>query len=78
MLQLSLNVCGCMLVCGMGLGVRLGGGCPCPPVRNDIVTLRHLLIGFREAVCNSYYIGQYLRSQKLTHPSIIKDKIRLK
>ena len=25
------------------IGVRLGVGCPCPPVRNDIVTPRHLL-----------------------------------
>ena len=38
MLQLSLNVCGCMLVCGKGVWARLGVGCPCPPVRNDIVT----------------------------------------
>ena len=44
MLQLSLNVCRCMLVCGKGVGVRLGVNCPCPPVRNDIVTPRHLLI----------------------------------
>ena len=42
MLQLSLNVCRCMLVCGKGFGVRLGVGCPCPPVRNNIVTPRHL------------------------------------
>ena len=26
-----------------GLGVWIGVGCPCPPVRNDIVTPRHLL-----------------------------------
>ena len=25
--------------------VWMGVGCPCPPVRNDIVTPRHLLIG---------------------------------
>ena len=24
----------------------MGVGCPCPPVRNDIVTPRHLLIDF--------------------------------
>ena len=32
----------CMFVCVLGVGVRPGIGCPCPPVRNDIVTLRHL------------------------------------
>ena len=39
----------CMFVCGGGVGwgvdgvgVRMGVGCPCPPVRNDIVTPRHL------------------------------------
>ena len=26
----------------MGCWVWMGGGCPCPPVRNDIVTPRHL------------------------------------
>ena len=26
------------------VGVRLGVGCPCPPIRNDIVTLRHLFL----------------------------------
>ena len=26
----------------MGIGVWMGVGCPCPPVRNDIVTPRHL------------------------------------
>ena len=31
-------------VLGGVLGVD-GVGCPCPPVRNDIVTPRHLLIG---------------------------------
>ena len=25
-----------------GLGVWMGVGCPCPPVRNNIVTLHHL------------------------------------
>ena len=32
----------CMFVCGRGVGVWMGVGCPCPPVRNDIVTPRHL------------------------------------
>ena len=35
----------CMFVCGGGVdgvGVRMGVRCPCPPVRNDIVTPRHL------------------------------------
>ena len=27
----------------MGRWVWMGVGCPCPPVRNDIVTPRHLL-----------------------------------
>ena len=30
------------------VGVRLGVGCPCPPVGNDIVTPRHLL---RKTLC---------------------------
>ena len=38
----------CVLVCWRGVGgvfgVRLGVGCPYPPVRNDIVTPRHLLL----------------------------------
>ena len=32
----------CMFVYGVGFGVWMGVGCPCPPVRNDIVTPRHL------------------------------------
>ena len=39
----------CMFVCGGGVGrgmdgagVQMGVGYPCPPVRNDIVTPRHL------------------------------------
>ena len=43
MLQLVLFVCECR---GGGWGVvevRLGVGCPYPPIRNDIVILRHLL-----------------------------------
>ena len=36
-------VCECVAgVVGGGVGVKLGVGCPCPPVRNDIVTPRHL------------------------------------
>ena len=33
-----------MFVCGMGVGVWMGVGCPCPPVRNDIVTPRQLFL----------------------------------
>ena len=34
----------CVCVCvGKGVGWNVGCGRPCPPVRNDIVTLRHLL-----------------------------------
>ena len=29
---------------GVVVGVWMGVGCPCPPVRNDIVTARHLLL----------------------------------
>ena len=40
-------VCVCVLEgswgCGWAVGVRLGVGCRCPPVRNDIVTPRLLL-----------------------------------
>ena len=34
-----------MYVCvwGVGIGVWMGVGGPCPPIRNDIVTPRHLL-----------------------------------
>ena len=32
----------CMFVYGVGFGLWMGVGCPCPPVRNDIVTPRHL------------------------------------
>ena len=32
----------CMFECGMAVGVWMRVGCPCPPVRNDIVTPRHL------------------------------------
>ena len=28
----------------VGHWVRMGVGCPCPPVRNDIVTPRHLFL----------------------------------
>ena len=31
----------CMFECGWWFGVWMGVGCPCPPVRNDIVTPRH-------------------------------------
>ena len=31
-----------MFVYGVGFGVWMRVGCPCPPVRNDIVTPRHL------------------------------------
>ena len=36
--------CVCLCVCGTEVGVWMVVGCPCPPVRNDIVTPRHLLI----------------------------------
>ena len=43
----------CKFVCGGGVGwgvdgvgVRMGVECPCPPVRNDIVTPRHLFLHF--------------------------------
>ena len=33
----------CVFVCRrVGNGVWMGVGCPCPPIRNDIVTLHHL------------------------------------
>ena len=31
-----------MFECWGWVGVWMGVGCPCPPVRNDIVTPRHL------------------------------------
>ena len=44
----------CVWVCwravGGGIGVKLGDGCPCPSVRNNIVTSRHL--SSSEAISN--------------------------
>ena len=34
----------CMIVCGVGIWVQMGVGCPCSPIRNNIVTPRHLLV----------------------------------
>ena len=31
-----------MFVYGVGFGVWMRVGCPCPPIRNNIVTARHL------------------------------------
>ena len=49
-LQLFLYVFLGVSVCGRGgwgeAGVRLGFECPCPPVRNNIVTLCHLFKDF--------------------------------
>ena len=46
-IELMLQLVSCEFVSvwegvGDGVGLRLGVGCPCPPVRNDIVTPRHL------------------------------------
>ena len=38
-----------MFVHGVGFGVWMGIGCPCPPVRNDIVTPRHLFYANTES-----------------------------
>merc|ERR1712025_1482721 len=40
----------CMFECLGWVEVWIGVGCPCPPVRNDIVTPRHLLFKSREAI----------------------------
>ena len=37
----------------MGLRVRLGFVCPCPLVPNNIVTLCHLFIKLKHALCRS-------------------------
>jgi len=34
----------CVFVCVLGVGVWMGVGRPCPPVRSDIVTPRHLFL----------------------------------
>ena len=39
-----LDACRCVGREWMGVGVWMWVGCPCPPVRNDIVTPRHLLV----------------------------------
>ena len=51
MLQLVLFVCVLEGVGGV-VGVRLGVGRPCPPVRNDIVTQRHLI-----TLLSTFFIG---------------------
>ena len=64
--MLFVHVC----VCGGGvgwsedwIGVRMGVGCPCPPVRNDILTPRHWFI-------NKNFGLKILKIQK--YPKIIK------
>ena len=43
----------CVLVVGAWHGVWMGVGCPCPPIRNDIATPRHLffLVLHKRKVC---------------------------
>ena len=55
-LLLCVWVCECVAgVVGGGVGVRLRVGCPCPPVRNDIVTPRHLFFpSFLLSTCISF------------------------
>ena len=42
----------CMFVCGVGVRVWIWVGCPCPPVRNDIVTPRHLFRSSTDLTCS--------------------------
>ena len=57
-------VCECVAgVVGGGVGVRLGVGCPCPPVRNDIVTPRHL---FKVACTRLYNLSCPLVGSSVT------------
>ena len=62
-------------VCGRGVGVRLGVGCTCPspPVRNNIVTPRHLFshISLQElafCVCNTNRNGKECSVMNRTEP----------
>jgi len=41
----------CMFECWGWVGVWMGVGCPCPPVRNDIVTPRHLFSCYLSRCC---------------------------
>ena len=54
--------CLCVSVRGVGgeVGVRLGVGCPCPPVRDDIVTPRHLFCDGKSD-CRDEISGKNLR-----------------
>ena len=69
MLQLSLNVCGCMLVCGKGVWARLGVGCPCPPVRNDIVTPASL-VPLNPVNTKFFLVIEEYNLNVFVHPSI--------
>ena len=41
----------CMFECWGWVGEWMGFGCPCLPVRNDIVTPRHLLLKLLASIC---------------------------
>ena len=48
----KMSVLDTVYVC-LEFGVWMGVGCPCPPVRNDIVTPRHLLLIFTTIIGGS-------------------------
>ena len=78
----------CMCVWGGGRGVWMGVGCPCPPVRNDIVTPRHLFnlqvavkilnrqkLKSKDADGATKIRREILNMKLFRHPHIIKVKL---
>ena len=76
------------LVCGKEVGVRLGIGCPCSPIRNDIVSPPHLFRNQRHwrnrtfHLCASFSsVCVFLKKLNLwikTHEQQIDDSINLR
>ena len=66
--------CACASVLeGGGVGVRLGVGCLCPPIRNDIVTPLQLFNNqFLIPTCGLYQTGE-----KLCHLKIVLVVLRI-
>ena len=62
-----------MFVCRMGVGVRLGAGCPFPPVRNDILTPRHL---FR-VISDTASAMKYLEERHIVHRDLAARNVLL-
>ena len=55
----------CMFVFGVGFGVWMGVGCPCPPVRNYIVTPRHLFFNHRSVFIVSVILSRCVFQEEI-------------